>query len=58
MIIYLFITFRIIMSFRKSCHMPFRKLMSPFTLTVPKMYQNTLKPAFKKASMAMIALGF
>ena len=28
-----YITFRIIMSFRKPCHMPFRKLIRPFTLT-------------------------
>ena len=29
-----YITFRIIMSFRKPCHMPFRKLIPSFTLTV------------------------
>ena len=29
-----YITFRIIISFRKPCHMPFRKLIPPFTLTV------------------------
>ena len=29
-----YITFRIIMSFRKPCHMPFSKLILPFTLTV------------------------
>ena len=28
-----YITFRIIMSFRKPCHMPFRKPIPPFTLT-------------------------
>ena len=28
-----YITFRVIMSFRKPCHMPFRKLIPPFTLT-------------------------
>ena len=28
-----YITFQIIMSFRKRCHMPFRKLIPPFTLT-------------------------
>ena len=28
-----YITFCIIMPFRNSCHMPFRKLMPPFTLT-------------------------
>ena len=28
-----YITFRIIMSFRKPCHMPFRKLIPSFTLT-------------------------
>jgi len=29
-----YITFRIIISFRKPCYMPFRKLIPPFTLTV------------------------
>ena len=29
-----YITFRIIMSFRKPCHMPLRKLILLFTLTV------------------------
>ena len=29
-----YIAFRIIISFRKPCHMPFRKLIPPFTLTV------------------------
>ena len=29
-----YIKFRIIMSFRKPCQMPFRKLIQPFTLTV------------------------
>ena len=28
-----YITFRVIMSLRKPCHMPFRKLIPPFTLT-------------------------
>ena len=28
-----YIKFRIIMSFHKTCHMPFRKLIPPFTLT-------------------------
>ena len=28
-----YITFHTIMSFRKPCHMPFRKLIPPFTLT-------------------------
>ena len=28
-----YITFRMIMSFRKPCHMSFRKLIPPFTLT-------------------------
>ena len=28
-----YIKFRIIMSFRKPCHMPFCKLIPPFTLT-------------------------
>ena len=31
--IYSYITFSIIMSFCKPCHMPFRKLIPPFTLT-------------------------
>ena len=31
-----FIRFCIIMSFRKPCHMPFRKLILPFTLTEPE----------------------
>ena len=30
-----YITVRIIMSFRKPCHMPFRKLVRHFTLTFP-----------------------
>ena len=29
-----YITFRTIISFRKPCHVPFRKLIPPFTLTV------------------------
>ena len=31
-----YITFHIIIPFRKPCHMPFRKLIPPFTLTVYK----------------------
>ena len=36
------IKFRIIMSFRKPCHMPFRKLIAPFTLTASKPRLHTL----------------
>ena len=33
-----YITFRIIMSFLKPCHMPFRKLIPPFTFSVFKTF--------------------
>ena len=39
-----YFTFRIIMSFRKPCHMPFRKLIPPFTLTVSKGGGKQLPP--------------
>ena len=40
-----YITFRIIMSFRKPCHMPFRKLIPPVTLTAsPGVFKRHFLP--------------
>ena len=42
-ILHILLTFRIIMSFRKPCHMPFRKLIPSFTLTVGQMRDKTFE---------------
>ena len=42
-ILHILLTFRIIMSFRKPCHMPFRKLIPCFTLTVGQMRDKTFE---------------
>ena len=42
-ILHILLTFRIIMSFRKPRHMPFRKLIPSFTLTVGQMRDKTFE---------------
>ena len=40
------------MSFRKPCHMPFRKLIPPFTLTDPDLFQITRGCQYKKLTVS------
>ena len=53
-----YFTFRIIMSFRKPCHMPFRKLIPPFTLTasLTRLYSAAASPSERLRSDGSLAI--